>query len=200
MNISELKPEDLTDELMTRLLYNDINDDLNKGDCIFVFGSSKAVQYRLPKAIQLYNEGRANKILFSGGAVWNGNALSEAILLKNEAMELGVPEKDILVETDSTNTKENILASLIILDRFFELHKIKRLLIVTASYHIRRTHLTLKTYMPSWIEYTLCPADDLNTKKENWHLNKYGRQRVTVEANKIIKYIKQGAIVDDYIS
>ncbi|MCR2821056.1 YdcF family protein [Lederbergia panacisoli] len=196
MNISELRSEDLTDELMTKLLYSDINDDLLKGDCIMVFGSSKAVQYRLPKALQLYHEGRANKILFSGGVAWNGNSLPEAIVLKNKAIELGIPETDILVETLSTNTKENILASLLVLDRFFDLHKVKRLLIVTASYHMQRTHLTLKTYMPSWIEFSLCPAEDQSTKKENWFLNVHGRKRVTEESRKIIRYIKEGAIVD----
>lgn len=184
---------------MTNLLYADINDDFKKGDCIFVFGSSKAVQYRLPKAIQLYKEGRANKILFSGGVAWNGNSLPEAMLLKAKAMELGIPEKDILVETVSTNTKENILASLIVLDRLFQLHKIERLLIVTASYHMRRTYLTLKTYMPSWIKYSLCPAEDQNTKQENWFLNVYGRQRVVAESNKIINYVRLGSIVDDHI-
>ena len=199
MKISELNPDKLTDKIMTNLLYGDITDDLKNGDCIFVFGSSKAVLYRLPKAIQLYSEGRANKILFSGGVAWNGNSLPEAILLKNKAIELGIPEKDILVETDSTHTKENILASLLILDRFFELHKIKRILIVTASYHMRRTFLTLKTYMPSWIEYSLCPAEDRNTRKENWFLNVHGRQRVTEESKKIINYIKQGSILDDLI-
>lgn len=197
MKISQLKSEDLTDDMMTKLLYDSINDDLQKGSCIFVFGSSKAVEYRLPKAVQLYNEGRANKILFSGGAIWNGQSLPEALVLKNRAIELGIPEKDILVETVSTNTKENILASLLILDRFFHLHHLKRILVVTASYHMRRTHLTLKTYMPNWIEYSLCPAEDRNTKKDNWFLNKYGRQRVIAESTKLIKYIQQGAIVDD---
>lgn len=199
MKISELKREQLTDELMTNLLYNNISDDLQNGDCIFVFGSSRAVQYRLPKAVQLYKDGRANKILFSGGVAWNGNPMPEAMLLKNKAIELGIPDKDILVETISTNTKENILASLIILDRLFELHKIKRLLIVTASYHMRRTYLTLKTYMPNWIEYSLCPADDLNTKRENWFLNEHGRKRVVAESNKIIHYVNLGSIVDDDI-
>ncbi|MBW8349659.1 YdcF family protein [Bacillus sp. IITD106] len=196
MKISEIKFDDLTDELMSKLLYSNIHDDLEKGDCIMVFGSSKAVQYRLPKALQLYHEGRANKLLFSGGVAWNGNSLPEAIVLKNKALELGIPEEDILVETISTNTKENILASLLVLDRYFDLHKVKRLLIVTASYHMRRTYLTLKTYMPSWIEFSLCPAEDQSTKMDNWFLNVHGRKRVTEESRKIITYIKEGAIVD----
>ncbi|WP_243450038.1 hypothetical protein [Neobacillus terrae] len=50
-------------------------------------GSSKAVEYRLPKAVDLYNEGMANKILFSGGVIWRENNLSEAQLLRLKAME-----------------------------------------------------------------------------------------------------------------
>lgn len=199
MMISELNPNKLTDLQMTNLLFANINDDMAAGDCIFVCGSSKAVQNRLPKALQLYEEGRASKLLFSGGAVWNGNSLPEAILLKNKAMELGVSEKDILVETTSKNTKENVLASLIILDRFFELHKIKRLLIVTASYHMRRTYLTFKTYMPNWIEYSFCPAEDEYTNKNNWLLHENSRKRVIDESRKIIRYIRQGSIKDDIV-
>lgn len=201
MKISELDPNNLTDEQMTALLYKDIKDDLKHGDCIFVFGSSKALEYRLPKAIQLYKENRAPKILFSGGPTYGSNHTeSEAILLRNKAMELGVPEDDILIETISKHTKENVLASLLILDRAFDLHNIKRLLIVTTTYHMRRTLLNLKTYMPSWIEYTLCPADDTNTKMDNWHLNEKGRKRVENESKKLITYIRQGALVDEQLT
>lgn len=199
MKISELSPDKLSNKLIENLLYTHINDDLEKGDCIFVFGSQTAIKYRLPKAIQLYKDGRANKILFSGGAVWGGNSSPEAILLKNKAMDFGVPEEDILVETYSNNTKENIISSLLILDKYFELHNIKRLLIVTSNYHMRRTYLTLKTYMPSWIDFSLCVAENESTRKDNWYLSEKGRKKVIEESGKIIKYVKMGAIVDDNI-
>ena len=101
MKISDMQSEKLTDEQMTALLFKNIEDDREKGDCIFVPGSSKAVDYRLPKAIQLYNEGRANKILFSGGVAWEEDGLTEAELLRDKALELGVPKDDILVENRS---------------------------------------------------------------------------------------------------
>jgi hypothetical protein len=199
MKISELDPEKLTDEQMTELLFKDINDDMKNGDCIFVFGSNKAIEYRLPKAVQLYKSGRASKILFSGGTVWDGTSSSEAFLLKTKAIEFGVPEEDILIETKSQHTKENVIASLLVLDRAFGLHNIKRLLIVTTTYHMRRTLSNLKTYMPNWIEFSLCPADDTNTKIDNWFLNEHGRRRVENESKKLITYSKLGAIMDDNI-
>lgn len=199
MRISELDENNLTDELMTRLIYSNISDDMKKGECIFVPGSKSAVQYRLPKAIQLYQQGRAKKILFSGGVIWNNSGLCEALLLKSKAIELGIPDNDILVETLSMHTKENVLASLLVLDRDFQLHKIQRLLIVTTFPHMRRMYLNLKTYMPNWIDYSLCPVDNQTSIEDSWFKHPYMRKRVELESKKIIRYVKQGAIIDSDI-
>ncbi|WP_059172205.1 YdcF family protein [Bacillus sp. FJAT-27445] len=199
MYLSKLDAGALTDMELTNLLFRGLEDDGEPGDCIFVAGSSKAVQYRLPKAVELYKEGRAGKILFSGGVTWQGTAFPEAIMLKNEALAHGVPEKDILVEDQSLHTKENVLASLLTLDRAFYLHKINRLIVVTTYYHMRRLHLTLKTYMPPWIRYTLCPVNDNNTKEDNWFLSDIGRERVEKEAQKLIHYVKLGVLVDEEV-
>ncbi|GEL77607.1 YdcF family protein [Tenuibacillus multivorans] len=199
MYISELDRENLTDEQMDNLLYSGIKDDGKSGDCIFVPGSSKAVQIRLPKAVQCYEKGRAKKILFSGGVTWEGFDSPEAVLMKDEAIKLGVPEEDILLEDKALHTKENVLASLLVLDRAFYLHHIKRLIVVTTSPHMRRFHMTLKTYMPNWIDYSLCPANDLKTRKDNWFLSDVGRRRVENEAKKIIDYVKEGVLLDEKV-
>jgi uncharacterized SAM-binding protein YcdF (DUF218 family) len=197
MYISNLEKERLTSKQIGSLLFSDIKDDLQHGDCIFVAGSSKAVKYRLPRAVELYKQGRAGKILFSGGVKWPGNEYTEALQLKKEAISLGVPEKDILTEDLSLHTLENVLASLLVLDREFHLHNIRRLLVVTTSYHMRRLHLSLKTYMPDWISFTLCPVDDDNTNEDNWFLSDSGVKRVKGETGKLIRYVKQGALEDE---
>lgn len=196
INISQLEPNRLTDLQLTELIYKNLEDDNEIGDCILVPGSNKAVQYRLPKAIQLYKQGRANKILFSGGVMWEGNKLSEAQLLKEKAIEQGIPEEDIIVEDISLHTKENVLASLLVLDRAFYLHNIKRIIVVTTNFHMRRFHLTLKTFMPEWIEYSLCTVNDQTTREDNWFNYPYGRKRVEMESGKLINYVKQGVIID----
>ncbi|RDW18122.1 hypothetical protein CWR48_11050 [Oceanobacillus arenosus] len=199
MKISELQSEMLTDEQKTALIYRNIEDNHEKGDCIFVLGSSKAVEYRLPKAIQLYNEGRAKKLLFSGGVSWKKGGLTEAELLREKALELGVPKEDMLIENNSMHTKENVLASLLVFDRAFGLHNINRLLVVTTTYHMRRTYLTLKTYMPAWINYSLCAVNDRTTRENNWFKTPYGRERVEKETSKIIEYVKLGSLVDEEV-
>ncbi|QTM98303.1 YdcF family protein [Sediminibacillus dalangtanensis] len=199
MYISELNENKLTDAQLETLLFSGVEDDNQNGDCIVVAGSSMAVRYRLPKAIELYKQGRAGKILFSGGVKWGEKTVPEAIELKNEAVTLGIPEENILTEDLSRHTLENVLASLLVLDRAFHLYNIERLLIVTASYHMKRLYLTMKTYMPDWIAFSLCPADDLLTGKNNWFQTEHGRKRAFAEAAKIIRYVKQGALVDERI-
>ncbi|WP_010650241.1 YdcF family protein [Oceanobacillus massiliensis] len=199
MKISELQPDKLTDLQMTELLYGSTEDDHKMGDCIFVPGSSKAVIYRLPKAIQLYHAGRAKKLLFSGGVVWDGANMCEAELLREKAIEQGVPDKAIFVEDVSLHTKENVLASLLVLDRGLGLHNIERIIVVTTNIHMRRMHLSLKTYMPPWIEYSLCAVNDMYTREDNWFQTSYGRKRVETESRKIIAYVEQGILNDEVI-
>ena len=43
MYISDLDADKLSDDQMTKLLFSDIQDDGQQGDCIFVAGSRKAV-------------------------------------------------------------------------------------------------------------------------------------------------------------
>lgn len=196
MYISDLDADKLSDDQMTKLLFSDIQDDGQQGDCIFVAGSSKAVLYRLPKAVELYMQGRADRLLFSGGVTWKGSVFTEAESLQKEAITSGIPEDAILVEKQSLHTVENVLASMFVLNREIPLYKVRRILVVTTSYHMRRLHLSLQTYMPDWIEYSLCLAEDDNTVKDNWFLTELGRKRVQAECSKLIKYVQMGSLKD----
>ena len=80
-----------------------------KADCIVGFGNFNTDIAR--RAAQLYLDGFAPKILFTGGLGRNTEGLlpePEAVRFAKVAMECGVPEADILIEDRSTNTKENI--------------------------------------------------------------------------------------------
>jgi uncharacterized SAM-binding protein YcdF (DUF218 family) len=63
------------------------------------------------RAAELYRQGIAPKILFTGGLGRNTEGLlpePEAVRFARVAMECGVPERDILLEDKSRNTAENI--------------------------------------------------------------------------------------------
>ena len=87
-----------------------LREDLQKADVIVGFGNFNTDIAR--RAAELYHAGYAPKVLFTGGLGRNTEGLlpePEAVRFARVAMECGVPEADIILESDSTNTKENIL-------------------------------------------------------------------------------------------
>ena len=68
MLVSEITEEDLTADLIDRLLFQGLEDTGEKADCLIVLGSIKAAKYRVPVAVNAYKTGRADKIMLCGGA------------------------------------------------------------------------------------------------------------------------------------
>ena len=90
--------------------YLSLNESLEKADCIVGFGNFNTDIAR--RAAELYHAGFAPKILFTGGLGRNTEGLlpePEAVRFAKVAMECGVPKADIILEPNSTNTKENIV-------------------------------------------------------------------------------------------
>ena len=86
-----------------------LNQKLENADCIVGFGNFNTDIAR--RTAELYHEGYAPKVLFTGGLGRNTEGLlpePEAIRFARVAMDCGVPEEDILIEDKSANTKENI--------------------------------------------------------------------------------------------
>ena len=96
MLISELKTENLTDEIIDRVLFEGIDDTGENVDCIIVLGSLKSCIYRVPLAVKAYHDNRSSKILLSGGIV-NGGDKGHAEDMRKKAIELGVKPEDIII-------------------------------------------------------------------------------------------------------
>ncbi len=89
-----------------------VGHDLRNADCIVVLGSHdiRVADY----AIELYQEGYAPYLLFSGGVVQQNAELgvfwdaTEAELFARRALAARIPAESILIENRSLNTGENI--------------------------------------------------------------------------------------------
>lgn len=124
---------------------------------------------RVDKAVELFNEGTAPKILFTGR--WSYKAATsfsktEAQAMADYAKGAGVPEKAILTETESVDTLTNFLYSKTILED----SNWHNLCIVTSSDHRARTeYLAHKVFGSSYkFDIELCEdrLDDNELKKQ----------------------------------
>ena len=198
MLISEITEADLTPEIIDRILFQDITDTGENADCILVLGSAKAAKYRIPVAVQAYKAGRANKIMLCGGKLrdFPEGKFSEAQHMRQAALALGVPEEDIILEASSQNTVENILFALTELQRNFWLNRIRRVLLVTTTYHMRRSLAVARYLFPKHISVIPCPADDTHTRRDSWMHSSVGIDRAKSEAMNIVQFVMGGVIPD----
>ena len=198
MLVSNLKDEDLTTELIERLLFNGITDTGEVADCILVLGSKKAAQYRVPVAVSAYKAGRSKKIMLCGGKVrdFPTGKSTEAENMYRAALDLGVPKENIIAENSSQNTVENILFAMIELQRNFWLNNVQTVLLVTTAYHMRRSLAIARYLLPAHIAIIPCPANDTHTRQDNWTTTPIGIERAKKEALNVINYIRNGVIPD----
>ncbi len=118
-----------------------------KSDCIVGFGCYNEDVAR--RAAQLYHQGLAPLILFTGGLGRNTSSMwteSEASRFARIAMAEGVPEKDILTEEKSTNSAENLIFSRRILAERGLTHP--RIIGVQKPYMERRLFAAFPVYWP----------------------------------------------------
>jgi uncharacterized SAM-binding protein YcdF (DUF218 family) len=93
---------------------------------------------RILQAVFLYKNGYIKRILISGGngTLRKDKSLNEAILLQNFLLQLGIPQKDILIDSLSKNTHENAVYSVELLKKYFP-NGTSVLLITSASHMLR---------------------------------------------------------------
>lgn len=165
-----------------------MNDNGAHADCIIVLGSIKATKYRVPVAVKAFFAGRSEKIMLCGGKTRNfpSGSMTEAENMYEKTLELGVPETNIIMDNNSQNTIENILCSLLELQRSMWLNKVKSVLLVTTTYHMRRSLHLARYLFPAHISVYPCPADDTKTKRDNWMNTTKGIERAKAEALKLL--------------
>ncbi|BAT52612.1 hypothetical protein NOS3756_15520 [Nostoc sp. NIES-3756] len=120
----------------------------SKADAAIVLGAavwdkepSPVFRERINHAINLYKNGDINKIVFTGG-VGDINELAEAVVGQRYAIARGVKSGDILIETQSRTTYQNLKNALEVVGTHQELTKF---LIVSDPLHLKRAVLMARS-------------------------------------------------------
>ncbi len=115
-------------------------DEKRKCDVAIVLGAaawdrrpSPVLEERLNHAIDLYRQHWVQKLLFTGG-FGHGAPMAESEVARDYALREGVPAADILVETTSTSTVENIAEA----KRLMAAHHLHSAIVVSDPLQMRR--------------------------------------------------------------
>ncbi len=160
-------------------------------DLALVFGTRH--QEAIDKAFELYCDGLVPKILVSGG-INRITRENEAKEIGDKLIQRGVKKDDVILESKSTNTLENVLFSKQIIDEKIGFNKIKKIIAVVKHYHSRRALMTLKKHFPKTVELIPVTYEIYGFTEGNWFNNKIGKKKIVSEWNKILKYLKKGDI------
>lgn len=143
-----LSPDDLR---KCRTMLANSNDCVAADAVVAISGGNTSV--RTAEAIRLYDEGWARQVIFSGAAA-DTSGPSNAEVMRRQAIEAGVPARDIIVEELSHTTKENA-------ERTKDLlltNDIRRVILVTSAYHQRRASLEFRNLAGDSLKIVNHPA------------------------------------------
>ncbi len=171
-----------------------IKSPLKPADLLFVFGTRHGVDKCIDLSYELWRTGYCKWLLVSGGMT-PGSPLTECEIIKAGLVSRGVPPESIFEEHRATNTGENVIFSLPILDAAIGLKNIQSVICLGKVCTSRRYPMTLQRHWPQ-SEKMLVVYNHYNAPVENWHTDAKMAERVIREWNKIEPYKAQGFIAD----
>ncbi len=185
---------DLVDNILTsqydskkQKLFNDAYNYLSeedvpqKSDLIFVFGAKQ--MFRIEKAVDLYKQGYAPRIMVSGRSPSYENTaiISEAEIYAELAVKRGVPKEDIFLEKESITVPDNVKRSLNLLEK--EKIKHNTILLVNSPFSQRRGWAHFSKMSKVGTKILRANSDKVSNifTINNWYKNETGIKTITKE-------------------
>jgi uncharacterized SAM-binding protein YcdF (DUF218 family) len=167
---------------------------IKPADLLFVFGTREDVGRRVDEALRLWREGFFRWSIVSGG-VTPGSPLSECEVIKAAMVARGIPAECILEERRATNTGENVMFSLPVIDAALGLKNIRSVICLGNTWTARRYPMTLHRHWPE-VEKMLITVDSFDTPRALWHTDPVFRTRILREWDKVERYKARGFIAE----
>lgn len=159
-------------------VYLPVSDPLQKADAIIVV-SGGDTKGRTMHGIDLYQQGWAPKLIFSGAAR-DPKSASNAKVMMSIAASRGVPTGDIEIDEYARDTKENAASTKTIAGN------LDTIILVTSDYHQRRVSREFKKEYSSDTTFINSPAKDKYWGRKSWFLSPYGWWISTTEPMKLL--------------
>jgi uncharacterized SAM-binding protein YcdF (DUF218 family) len=126
-------------------------------DLGFLFGTRHGVPEFCEAAFQLWQGGFFGRLLVSGGRTGT-SPLAEADVIAERLVRLGIPASALILETDATNTGENVIFGRARVAEAMDLAAIRRVVVIGKICSTRRYLMTLQKHWPG-LTLTVCPVN-----------------------------------------
>lgn len=153
---------------------------LSKVDVIVaVSGGDTAA--RTAEAVQLYRDGYAPKIIFSGAAL-DPNSVSNAKAMAIIAQKQGVPAEAIELDEAAMDTRQNAsdVANIVKHDDY------KSIILVTSPYHQRRVYTVFRQALGKDLTILNHSSADKLWRRSHWWATDYSRNLTISEVQKTV--------------
>lgn len=167
---------------------------LRPADLLFVFGTREDVEARVEEACRLWRGGYFRWAIVSGG-ITPGSERSECEIIAGAMIARGIPADVVLQEDRATNTGENVIFSLPVIDAAVGLSNIRSVICLGNSWTARRYPMTLHRHWPE-VEKMLVMVDTFATPRTQWHTDPEFARRMLREWDKIEPYKAKGFIAE----
>ena len=152
---------------------------LQHADAIVAISGGDTVA-RTATAVDLYNQGYASWIIFSGAAL-DPNSPSNAAAMAQLAENQGIPASHILLDQTSVNTEANASD----VSRIVKQYNFHSIILVTSPYHQRRASIVFTRALPGVIILNHSSID-LSWRRSDWWSTAYNRQLTLAEWEKTV--------------
>ena len=133
-----------------------LDDEARPADAVMVLGTkietaeaelNQCLVARVERGVELYQSGIVGKLLLTGGRDRVGG-LSQAEMMRRVAVGMGVREEDIVLETESADTWENVYNSVPIIEN----QGWKSMILVSDPYHLPRAKIVAQSLgVTTWV-------------------------------------------------
>ena len=197
MKLSQIVPNKIDNNLLKKIFFSINKEKYDNADYIIVYGChiKSLLDERLIHVLSIVENKKYGKIVLTGGIGVNGD-FNESEYMRDYLIEKGIDEGRIIIENKSTTTEENNLNVL----KMLSLNSIQQktnIVLVTQEVHMTRIILHLKKIINNKnIKFYYDYVDKSTISYEKVINNSYLLKLLQKQAEKTIKFIKEGKYVD----
>ena len=197
MKLSQIVPNKIENNLLKKIFFSINKEKYDNADYIIVYGChiKSLLDERLIHVLSIVENKKYGKIVLTGGIGVNGD-FNESEYMRDYLIEKGIDEGRIIIENKSTTTEENNLNVL----KMLSLNSIQQktnIVLVTQEVHMTRIILHWKKIINNKnIKFYYDYVDKSTISYEKVINNSYLLKLLQKQAEKTIKFIKEGKYVD----